>query len=74
MMALLVDGIIPFFIISIMNTLIVRAIQQRHREFDAFNVENTSRPSGNNESGNIKRMNWRKSYPDVAFFDQQGNS
>ena len=56
MMALLVDGIIPFFIISIMNTLIVRAIQQRHRGFDAFNVENPGRFSGNNESGEINRM------------------
>ena len=56
MITLFFDGILPFIIISIMNTLIIRAIRQRHREFDTFNTENPGRSSGNNESGQIKRM------------------
>ena len=38
---MVVDGIIPFIMISILNTLIIRAIQQRHRELDTFNERNS---------------------------------
>ena len=46
---MVVDGIVPFILISILNTLIIRAIQQRHRELDTFN-------EGNNESGSSKNI------------------
>ena len=59
MITLFFDGILPFVIISIMNILIIRAIRQRHRKFDIFNAENPTGLSGNNESGNIKRINWK---------------
>ena len=41
MVTMVVDGIVPFILISILNTLIIRAIQQRHRELDTFNERNS---------------------------------
>ena len=61
MISLIFDGILPFIIISIMNTLIIRAIRQRHREFDAFNAENPGGQPGNTESGKINRLNQKNS-------------
>ena len=60
MITLFFDGILPFIIISIMNTLIIRAVRQRHREFDAFNAENSGGQSGNTESGNTNKFNWKE--------------
>ena len=47
MVTMVVDGIVPFILISVLNTLIIRAIQQRHRELDTFNE------SGSGSSRNI---------------------
>ena len=60
MISLIFDGILPFIIISIMNTLIIRAIRQRHREFDAFNTENPGGQSRSTESGKINKINRKK--------------
>ena len=42
MVTLFVDGFIPFLVISILNTLIIRAIKQRHYELESFKQEATS--------------------------------
>ena len=55
MITLFFDGILPFIIISIMNTLIIRRIRQRHRQFDAFNAENPGGQSGSTESGKLRK-------------------
>ncbi len=36
---LVCDGILPFFIISVMNAMIIRAIRSRHRELSSFKDE-----------------------------------
>ena len=51
MVTMVVDGIIPFILISILNTLIIRAIQQRHRELDTFNERSGSGSSRNIDPG-----------------------
>ena len=53
MMTLVVDGMLPFIIISILNTLIIRAIRRRHRELESFNKENTPGSSNSTEMGNL---------------------
>ena len=49
MITLFFDGILPFIIISIMNTLIIRAIKQRHRELEGFTDDGTSRSSASSD-------------------------
>ena len=53
MMTLVVDGMLPFIIISILNTLIIRAIRQRHRELETFNEENMPGSLSSTETGNL---------------------
>ena len=47
---MVIDGIVPFIIISVLNSLIIRAIQQRHRELDTFNMESDTSDAPRNIS------------------------
>ena len=51
MVTLVVDGILPFVIISIMNILIIRAIKQRFRELGTFNNGSASGSPRSAETG-----------------------
>ena len=57
MMTLVVDGMLPFIIISILNTLIIRAIRQRHRELESFNEDNVPGSSSSTETSNLSFFN-----------------
>ena len=64
MVTMVVDGIVPFILISILNTLIIRAIQRRHRELETFSEAN----SGSGSSRNIDPGKWTR--PKVTLCQQ----
>ena len=53
MMTLIIDIFIPFTTISILNTILIRAIRQRSRELDSFGGGSAS----NTNAGKVRRVN-----------------
>ena len=47
MITLVVDVIIPFFTISILNAILIRAINHRNKDLEEFNEDASSKHSSN---------------------------
>ena len=53
MITLIVDVIVPFITISILNAILIRAINHRHKDLEEFNESSSSKHSSSSGMLNI---------------------
>ena len=65
MITLVVDVIVPFITISILNAILIRAINHRNKDLEEFNEDSNSKHSSN--SGMLDIIVSRKQFDRRSF-------